>query len=52
MIHEGSYLVSALRKFNELCEQDRFEVYQINCLAPIVTILQAIANDRMRRRRS
>ena len=52
MIHEGSYLVSALRKFNELCKQDRFEVYQINCLAHIEAILQAIANDRMRRRRS
>lgn len=45
MIHEGSYLVTALRKFHALCQHDRFEVYQINCLSPIVTILQAIGAD-------
>ena len=51
MVHEGNYLVSALRKFHELCKQDRFEVYQTNCLTPIVAILLAIVNDRMRNRR-
>ena len=45
VIHEGASLVSALRKFNKLCEQDRSEVYQANCLLPIVTILMRIAND-------
>ena len=50
-MHEGSYLVDTLRRFNSLCMLDIFEQYQDKCFTPIVRILKNIAEDGRRERR-